>query len=250
MRTHDEYVAGHIPGFWWMPGGQAVQRADDVAAVRTGTVVFCCDGAVRALVTASWYRQMGFPNVYAVAGGTVAWAAAGLPLASGPDEPVEPLVTEASARVRQMPPAELASGLASPRPPTVLYVDPSDRFAAGHVPGARWVPRGWLELRVAEVAGDLAGPIAVVDEDGAGAVLSAATLLEMGYQDVAALAGGMDAWRSEGRPLEHGLSGVLRLPDDVVPAGPDRSFADMINYLRWEERLGHKYAPGSAATPE
>jgi hypothetical protein len=36
---------------------------------------------------------------------------------------------------------------------------------------------------------------------------------------------------------------VLRIPDDVVPAGPDRSYADMINYLRWEERLGHKYAP-------
>jgi hypothetical protein len=28
-----------------------------------------------------------------------------------------------------------------------------------------------------------------------------------------------------------------------VPAGPDRSYADMINYLRWEEKLGHKYAP-------
>ena len=35
----------------------------------------------------------------------------------------------------------------------------------------------------------------------------------------------------------------MRAPDDVVPAGPDRSYADMINYLRWEERLGHKYAP-------
>ena len=34
-------------------------------------------------------------------------------------------------------------------------------------------------------------------------------------------------------------------PPYGAPAGPDRSFADMINYLRWEERLGHKYAsPG------
>ena len=65
--------------------------------------------------------------------------------------------------------------------------------------------------------------------------------MEMGYRDVAALAGGTEAWRKNGRPLEQGLTGVLRPPDDVVPAGPDRSFADMINYLRWEERLGHKY---------
>ena len=90
----------------------------------------------------------------------------------------------------------------------MLYVDPSDRFAAGHVPGARWLPRGWLELRVAEVARDVAAPIVVTDEDGDGAVLSAATLMEMGYRDVAALAGGTAAWRHEGRPLEQGLTGV------------------------------------------
>jgi rhodanese-related sulfurtransferase len=247
VRARDEYTAGHIPGFWWVPGGQAVQRADDTVAVRNGTVVFCCDGTVRASVTASWYRQMGFPNVYAVAGGTTAWSAAGRPLASGADDPLEPLVPEARARVRQVSPAELASLLASVRPPVTLYVDPSDRFAAGHVPGARWLARGWLELRVAELAAGMAAPIVVTDEDGHDAVLSAATLMDMGYGDVAALAGGTEAWRKEGRPLEQGLTGVLRAPDDVVPAGPDRSFADMINYLRWEERLGHKYAPTAQA---
>jgi rhodanese-related sulfurtransferase len=149
--------------------------------------------------------------------------------------------------VRQVSPAELASLLASVRPPVTLYVDPSDRFAAGHVPGARWLARGWLELRVAELAAGMAAPIVVTDEDGHDAVLSAATLMDMGYGDVAALAGGTEAWRKEGRPLEQGLTGVLRAPDDVVPAGPDRSFADMINYLRWEERLGHKYAPTGQA---
>jgi rhodanese-related sulfurtransferase len=243
VRTREEYAAGHIPGFAWFPGGQAVQRADDAVAVRNGAVVFCCDGTARAAVTASWYRQMGFPNVYAVAGGTTAWAAAGRPTASGADEPVEPLVAEARVRARQVSAAELASLLASARPPVVLHVDPSDRFASGHVAGARWVPRGWLEIRVAELAPDTTAPIVVTDEDGQDAVLAAATLMEMSYGNVAALAGGTEAWRKEGRPLEQGLTGVVRPPDDVVPAGPDRSFADMINYLRWEERLGHKYAP-------
>jgi rhodanese-related sulfurtransferase len=243
VRTREEYAAGHIPGFWWMPGGQAVQRADDTVAVRAATVVFCCDGTVRASVTASWYRQMGFANVLAVTGGTTAWVAAGHTLATGADEPVEPLLAEARARVRQIAPAELATRLAAVPPPVVLCVDPSDRFAAGHVPGARWLPRGWLELRVAELAPDPAAPIVVVDEDGHDAVLSAATLMELGYRDVAALAGGAEAWRQAGQPLERGLTGVMRPPDDVVPAGPDRGYADMINYLRWEERLGHKYGP-------
>jgi rhodanese-related sulfurtransferase len=243
VRTREEYVAGHIPGFWWMPGGQAVQRADDTVAVRAGTVVFCCDGTVRASVTASWYRQMGFTEVFAVTGGTTAWAAAGLPLTPGEDEPVQPLVVEAHTRVRTLTAADLAARLAAARPLVVLYVDPSDRFAAGHVPGARWLSRSWLELRIGELVPDTKTPVVITDEDGQDAVLAAATLLELGYADVSALGGGTAAWRQESRPLEQGLAGVMRPPDDVVPAGPDRGYADMINYLRWEEKLGHKYAP-------
>ena len=67
-RTEAEYAAGHIPGFRWFPGGQAVQRSDEVMAVRQGHVVFACDRTVRASMTASWFRQMGFPNVYVVRG--------------------------------------------------------------------------------------------------------------------------------------------------------------------------------------
>jgi rhodanese-related sulfurtransferase len=243
VRTREEFLAGHVPGFWWMPGGQAVQRSDDTAAVRAGVIVFCCDGTVRASVTASWYRQMGFASVYAVTGGTTAWQAARLPLVTGPDDLVEPLVADARARATTISPAELTARQAAARPPVVLNIESSDRFAAGHVPGARWVSRSWLELRVAEVAPDKSVAVIVTDEDGQDAPLAADTLLDLGYRDVAVLAGGMENWRKEGRrPVETGLTGIMRPPDDVVPAGPDRAYADMINYLRWEEKLGHKYA--------
>lgn len=247
VRTREEYEAGHIPGFTWFPGGQCVQRADDTAAVKAGTVVFCCDGTARASITGSWYRQMGFPNVYAVDGGTTAWRAAGKALATGADEPMDAIVGEAESAARRISPADLAAKLASSKPPVVIYVETSDRFAAGHVPGARWISRSWLELRIAEAAPDTSTPVVVTDEDGHEAALAAHTLSEIGYRDVSVLAGGMDAWRREKRAIEQGLSGVLRPPDDVVPAGPDRSYADMINYLRWEEKLGHKYAPGAHA---
>ena len=59
VRTEEEFLAGHIPGFRWFPGGQAVQRSDDVAVVKNGVIVFCCDGKARATATASWYRQRG-----------------------------------------------------------------------------------------------------------------------------------------------------------------------------------------------
>ena len=164
VRTSDEYARGHIPGFQWFPGGQAVQRADDLVAVKNGHVVFACDGRVRSTVAASWYRQMGFPNVYVVDGGTTAWVAAGQPLAKsdvpggprGYDEGLGgalPAGYEAAkAQVELLTPAALEERRKGSQAPLVVFVDTSRDFSNGHVPGARWVPRGWLELAIAEVA--------------------------------------------------------------------------------------------------
>ena len=44
VRTREEYLSGHIPGFTWFPGGQVVQRSDDVAVVKNTPIVFACDG--------------------------------------------------------------------------------------------------------------------------------------------------------------------------------------------------------------
>ena len=242
VRTEQEFARGHIPGFWWFPGGQAVQRSDDLVAVRNGHVVFCDDSITRAAITASWFRQLGFPSVYAVDGGTGAWVAAGLTLEQGMTDREPFGLAEARASVRQTAPTELRDLLRMAAPPVVIFVGTSREFAAGHVPGARWVPRGWLELRIEDLVPDWTEPIVVTDSDGVDALLAARTLEAIGYHDVSVIEGGMHAWRAAGLSVEQGLSGVMEPPDDVVPAGPERSFADMIEYLRWEEALGAKYA--------
>lgn len=241
VRTEQEYNAGHIPGFRWFPGGQAVQRSDEVAVVHNAPVVFCCDGRTRAALTASWYRQMGFDEVYALHGGTAAWTQAGNSLESGePDS--EPLgLAEALDRVRALSPDEIQRSSDA----TLIHVGLSSEFAQGHVPGASWVPRGWLELRIEDVAPDKSASLIVTcsGSDSRQAVFAAAILLDLGYTDVSALDGGMSAWQESGRAVEKGLTGVMYTPSDMVASGPDRNFADKINYLRWEEELGHKYAP-------
>src|SRR5690606_38649088 len=147
VRTKEEYEKGHIPGFRWFPGGQAVQRSDDVAAVKNCTLVFCCDRKARATLTASWYRQMGHQEVYAVDGGATAWAANGLALEQGLSEELPVGYEAARAQVKLLSPQALQ---ASP-PPAIIFVDTSQEFARGHVPGARWVPRGWLEFWIGDV---------------------------------------------------------------------------------------------------
>ena len=238
VRRAEEYEAGHIPGFRWFPGGQVVQRSDDVLVVKNCPVVFACDQKARSTFIASWYRQFGFDEVYAVEGGTSAWAAAGLDLEKGVPEEAPYGLAQAKERVRPLSPQDLQ--VASPQ--VTLFVDTSQDFARGHVPGARWAPRGWLEFHIAGLAPDKKASIAVTGNDGANAALAGATLMDLGYENVSVLEGGMAAWNRAGLAVESGLSGVMSPPTDMVPSGPDRNYADMMTYLRWETALGEKFA--------
>ena len=271
VRTSGEYTDGHIPGFRWFPGGQAVQRSDEVAVVRNTPIVFACDDKVRATLTASWYRQLGHEEVYAVAGGVGAWAAAGLTVATGApseqtlglDEAMEGLELISADNLAQDASSGAPSGFGHLLPDiaqdlaedgtlgveegdaeaVILFVDTSADFASGHVPNSHWSPRGWLELQIGSLVPFHETPIVVTCRDGRNSALAAATLKGMGYANVRALEGGMAAWMAvEDLPVETGLSGVMSPPNDLVASGPDRNYADMMNYLRWETALGEKFA--------
>ncbi len=244
VRTNPEYVQGHIPGFQWIPGGQAVQRFDDAAVVKGSTVVFCCDGKARATVTASWYRQLGVQDVYVVDGGTTAWSAQGGSLESGILAQMPVGYEAASTAVAALSAKEVQSNGNA----VVIFVDTSQDFSSGHVPGSRWAPRGWMELRIGDLVPDKQTTIIVTCTDGQASALAGATLKELGYTNVSRMEGGMAAWRSANLPVEQGLTGVLALPGDipadVVLTGPERNFADTMTYLRWETALGEKYRAG------
>ncbi len=239
VRREEEHRGGHIPGFRWFPGGQAVQRSDDVAPVRNGVIVFACDGRVRAPLVASWYRQMGFPNVYAVDGGVTAWAEQGLPLEEGTQEDLPFGLSEAAGKASMISPQELEEA----RPPAIIFVGDSAEFAQGHVTGSHWAPRGWLELQIEGLAPSKDKPIAVTCANGLNSTLAGAALVDMGYEKVSVLDKGMAAWRRAGLPVERGLTNVMTPPNDVVVMGPHRSYADTIHYLRWEVALGEKRQP-------
>ena len=92
------------------------------------------------------------------------------------------------------------------------------------------------------MAPDKKASIAVTGNDGNNAALVGATLLDLGYGNVSVLEGGMTAWNRAGLALETGLSGVMNPPTDMVLSGPDRNYADMMTYLRWETALGEQFA--------
>lgn len=86
----------------------------------------------------------------------------------------------------------------------LLDVREKDAFLSGHIPGARHLPRGQLELRVNDELPDPTARILSVCEFGRISTLAAATLRELGFTRAAALDGGMKAWREAGLPLVTG----------------------------------------------
>jgi glyoxylase-like metal-dependent hydrolase (beta-lactamase superfamily II)/rhodanese-related sulfurtransferase len=113
------------------------------------------------------------------------------------------LLAEAAAKTPFMSIPELASRLgANSRDLIILDVREKDAFDAGHVPGARHLPRGQLELRVNQELPDPTARILACCEFGKISTLAAATLRELGYNRAVALDGGLKAWREAGYPME------------------------------------------------
>jgi glyoxylase-like metal-dependent hydrolase (beta-lactamase superfamily II)/rhodanese-related sulfurtransferase len=118
---------------------------------------------------------------------------------------VAQLLSEAAAKTPFMSLAELHSRVAGGRGSlVVLDVREKEAYLAGHVPGARHLPRGQLELRVNEELPDPTARILTVCEFGKISTLAAATLRDLGYLRAVALDGGMKAWREAGYPTVPG----------------------------------------------
>ena len=243
VRTKEEYEAGHVPGSRWAPGGQAVQATDEYVAVRAGWLVLICDGSGRAIMTAGWLKRMGYPHVAVMEGGVPAWQGSGRPLETGQPAAM-PAGYEAAHRVVERVPAGPLDDA------TVVSVDTSDAYLRGHVPGARWVGRGRLELAIGDAAPDKSQPVVVTCADGVQSTLGAATLRRIGYANARVLDGGLAAWKAAGLEVETGPGALLAEADDVVQKPYERGRAAMEAYLRWEEALDPRGLSPHALLPE
>jgi len=120
---------------------------------------------------------------------------------------VSQLLAEAAASVPFMSLVQLNARVAEGLGDLVLLdVRERDAYEAGHVPGARLLPRGQLELRVDQELPDPTQRILTCCDFGRISTLAAATLRDLGYTRAVALDGGMKAWREAGYPLRTGPS--------------------------------------------
>ena len=122
------------------------------------------------------------------------------------------LVREALTEVREIPPEEVRALLDQPDRAgwEILDVREADEFAAGHLPGARLYPRGFLEVRA-----DLAHPkrdpwlsaarerpLVLYCGGGHRSALAAQSLQQMGFTRVVSMAEGWTGWTKRAYPTE------------------------------------------------
>ena len=116
---------------------------------------------------------------------------------------VAQLLDEAASRIAFMSMDEVRERCGGAgRDLVILDIRERDAYDAGHIPGARHVARGQLELRADQVLPDPTTVVLTCCEFGKISTLAAATLRTMGFTRAVALDGGMKAWREAGYPLE------------------------------------------------
>ncbi len=84
----------------------------------------------------------------------------------------------------------------------VIDVCEPDEFARGHVIGAKNLPLGQLEDKLAQVVKNKSAHVIMVCQVGARSARAAATARKLGFENVQSLSGGLRAWTAASMPTE------------------------------------------------
>jgi len=229
----DEYTAAHIPGAQFIqladistPRGQGLalelpsvaqlQTTFEKLGVRDKSRIVVYFGkdwvtpTARLFLTLDYLGLGGSTSI--LDGGLPAWTAAGRPVTTEVRTPAKGNFTPRLSKQLVVDALWVSANL---NKPGVMILDArASKFytgeevgrmpRGGHIPGAKLLPRGQLELRVNQDLPDPTRRIVACCEFGRISTLATATLREMGFQRAVALDGGMKAWREAGYPIRPG----------------------------------------------
>jgi sulfur-carrier protein adenylyltransferase/sulfurtransferase len=85
----------------------------------------------------------------------------------------------------------------------IIDVRETDEVAAGHLPGAKHIPRGYLESRIEGVVPDRDAHVILYCASGNRSAYAARTLEEdLGYRNVSSMTGGITLWKDRGYEVQ------------------------------------------------
>ncbi len=224
VRSREEYLRGHVPGTYHIPGGNLLLDAPRLPLTDRSTLVVSCAGRTRGILGAKLLHDNGFDRVYALENGVMGWFLSGHDIAEGAGREVPAAASPARVARIQRATDALASAENVRRCPldsfqgvydsgaTFYLVDVRlpEEFDAGHVPRAISLPLGQMALAHENFLAVRAAPVFLISDDDLRPVWAAALLQQLGFREVSILDRGLRGWRDAGLPLEQGA------PDPAV----------------------------------
>ena len=239
VRTAEEYLRGHVPDAYHVPGGQLPREVPSLVADPDAPVVVSCAGRTRGILGAQLLREAGLRNVWALLNGAMGWKLAGYELeeGAGRGRPAAsgdvraPWVDEGTRRlveaegIRFVAAGDFDALRLAGTPHYAVDVRLPEEYRAGHVPGAISLPAGQLALHYENWLAVRTLPLVLLADDAVRPVWAAALCQRLGFADVRVLQGGLGAWTAlghepeggDGTPQVFGLTAAREQVPEITP---------------------------------
>ena len=112
------------------------------------------------------------------------------------------MVAEAKKQIREISVDEVAAKQKIGEEFVLIDVREADDYAGARIPFAKNMPRGYIEAEIVRHVTDPDTQIICHCGGGSRSALATKTLQEMGFRNVASMAGGLRAWKEKGLPVE------------------------------------------------
>ncbi|HEX2651485.1 MAG TPA: rhodanese-like domain-containing protein [Burkholderiales bacterium] len=253
-RPMTEYRVMNIPGAADCPGAELVYRVFQAAPRPETLVVVNCAGRTRSIIGAQSLINAGVPNkVVALKNGTMGWHLAGLQLergqarmAAAPAGEALRKAKEAAARVakrfsvRSISTKDLEHMKGETGRTTYVFdVRSPEEYEAGHLSGSVSAPGGQLVQETETYAAVRNARIALVDDHGVRATMTASWLLQLGWPEVYVVEDGLAGHLEKGGPAPVAPNAPLISAREISKEHLVLDFGTSIQY-----RKGH--IPGAA----
>jgi len=110
------------------------------------------------------------------------------------------LVEKVKSQIREVEPEVLKARQDANEDFVLLDIRERDEFVDGHIEGADFIPRGFLDMRIESTVPERSRAIVLYCAGGIRSALAARTLQELGYSNVESLKGGYSVWKERGFP--------------------------------------------------
>ena len=232
-ETAEVEADGYIGGAVNIPVRELLDNLDKLPAKDEAIVIYCASGH-RGGITLATLKLLGYTNVRNLAGGLNGWKKANLPVITGsapaaptalgtPEIADKPLFDMLNGFLVAMPDSfysiksdKLAEALTGATPPTIIDIRTAEEFGKdGYIEGAINVPMEELFSNLDKLPAKDA-PIVVHCVSGHRGSIVVMGLRLLGYENVANLGGGLNAWKAAQLPVEGWVDWTVKWPEYIA----------------------------------